>query len=181
LLVTVVNPETAEAELRAELSRGLVDLVIYQALDPYAHNVPAWVRRGLAGEVRGARDVVLEETLRAAIEADATLPVADLCAGMAIEDDLAAAQSESLFAFIVATYGEAAARDLISAFADGDDCPTALRKTINLTPEQLETGWLRTVGSDQGARTIAEVGVWLILVLAGFGLAGLLLFRPRRR
>jgi hypothetical protein len=100
---------------------------------------------------------------------------------MAIADDLAAAQSEALFDFIVTTYGEAAARDLIAAFAGGDDCPAALRKTIHLTPEQLETGWLRATGSDQGARTFAEIGVWLILVLAGFGLAGLLLFRPRRR
>lgn len=181
LLVTVVNPETADAELRAGLSRGLVDLMLFQARDPFTHDVPPWLSRGLAGEVRGARDMVLDETLRSAITAGTTIPVADLCAGMAIEDDLAAAQSESLFGFIVATYGEAAARDLVNAFADGDDCPAALRKAIQLTPEQLETGWLRTVGSDQGARTIAEVGIWLILVLAGFGLAGLLLFRPRRR
>jgi hypothetical protein len=181
LLVTVVNPETADAELRSELSQGLVDLMLFQALDQYAYNAPPWLRRGLAGAVRGARDVVLEETLRSAIRADTTIPVADLCAGMTITDDLAAAQSESLFNFIVTTYGEEAARDLIAAFAGGDDCPAALRRVIHLTPEQLETGWLRATGSDQGARIIAEISVWLILVLAGFGLAGLLLFRPRRR
>jgi hypothetical protein len=181
LLVTVVNPETAESELRRELSRGLVDLMLYQARDQFTHNMPPWINRGLAGVTRGARDVALEETLQSAIGAGSTIPVADLCAGMPIENELAAAQSEALFGFILTTYGEAATRNLIAAFADGDDCSTALQKALHLTPRQLETGWLRATGSDQGTRTMAEIGVWLILVLAGFALAGLLLFRPRRR
>jgi hypothetical protein len=180
VLATVVNPETGESELRRELSRGLVDLLLYQAFDQFTYNVPPWLARGLAGSVRGSRDAVLEETLRSAIEADTIIPVAELCDGMAMENDLAAAQSEALFDFIVATYGEDAARDLIMAFAGGDDCPAALRKTIRLSPQQLETGWLRVTGSDQGSRIVAEMVVWLIMVLAGFGLAGMLLFRPKR-
>lgn len=181
LLAVVANQETAESELRHELSRGLVDLTLFQALDQFVYNLPPWLRYGLAGAVRGTRDVVLEDTLRSAIKSETLIPLAELCDGLPIENDLAAAQSEALFDFIVKTYGESAARDLIMAYAGGDDCSAALQKAIHLTPQQLETGWLRATGSNQNERALAEIGVWLLLVLAGFGMAGLLLLRPGRR
>jgi hypothetical protein len=179
-LATVVNPETAESELRYELSRELVDLLLYQRLNQYAHNVPPWLRRGLASMVRGQSDPVLDDALRSALAAETTIPFGELCAGMAIEDDLAAAQSEALVAFIAATYGDKAVRDLIMAFAAGDECAAAVRQATQLSPEQLEATWQRAQSSDPGSRTLAEVAVWLVFVLAGFGLAGLLLWRPRR-
>lgn len=179
-LVTVVNPETAETELRNELSRELVDLLLYQRLNQYAHNVPPWLKRGLAGLVRGQSDPIRDDVLRSALAADTTIPLGDLCAGMAIEDDLAAAQSEALVAFIAATYGDQAVSDMVMAFAAGDDCPAALRQATHLSPEQLDATWRRAQASDPGSRTLAEVAVWLVFVLAGFALAGLLLWRPRR-
>lgn len=181
LLLTVINPETADAELRSGLSQGLVDLLLYQSLYQYAGNIPPWLNRGIAGAVRGQFDITIEDTMRAAIVAKSTIPVTDLCAGMAIDSDLAVAQSESLLAHIVANYGEQAVRSLVIYFADGDDCPTALRRAVQLTPDQLETAWLRANSGSRNSRTVAEIAVWLVLVLAGFGLAALLLARPRRR
>lgn len=180
VLAVVVNPETAEAELRQELSRGLVDLLLYQGLNQFAYNVPPWLSRGLAGAVRGQRDPALDEALQAAVISESTIPLAELCAGMPIEHDLAAAQSEAILAYIQANYGEGAVRALVTAFAGGDDCPTALQKAIRMSPEQLEAAWRRTSSGDQGTRAVAEIAIWLALVLAGFGLAGLLLLRPRR-
>ncbi len=180
-LVTVVNPQTAETELRHELSRELVDLLLYQGLNQYALNVPPWLRRGLAGMVRGQSDPILDDALRSALVAETTIPFGELCAGLAIDDDLAAAQSEALVAFIAATYGDQAVVDLVNAFAAGDDCPTAMRQATKLSPEQLEATWRRAQSGRPGSRTLAEVAVWLVFVLAGFGLAGLLLWRPRRK
>jgi len=181
VLVTVVNPETAEAELRQGLSRGLVDLLLYQGLNQYAYNLPPWLSHGIAGVVRGRRDAVLDDTLRSAAITDTTIAVGELCSAAGLEGDLALAESESLVAYIDEHYGESAVRELITAFAAGEDCPTAMRRALQLTPEQLETAWLRASSGDQGGRTVAEMAVWLILILAGFGLAGLLLIRPRRR
>lgn len=180
VLVTVVNPETAEAELRQGLSRGLVDLLLYQGLNQYAYNLPPWLSRGIAGVVRGRRDAGSEDTLRSAVATDTTLAVGELCGSATLEGDLALAESESLMAYIDEHYGEAAVRELVTAFAAGEDCATAMRRALQLTPEQLEAAWLRASGEDQGGRTVAEMAVWLILILAGFGLAGLLLIRPRR-
>jgi hypothetical protein len=181
VLATVVNPETAETELRQELSRGLTDLLLFQGLGQFAYRLPPWINRGLAGVARGANDVVLDDALRAAVSGESTLPVAELCAGRPIDSDLAAVQSEALVSFIATTYGDAAVRGLITAFADGADCPTALRDTLGLTPEQLEAAWLRSLLSGEGGRSAAELALWLGLALAGFGLAALLLIRPRRR
>lgn len=180
VLVTVVNQETAELELRQGMSRGLVDLLLYQGLNQYAYNLPPWVSRGIAGVVRGRRDAALDDALRSAVDNGTTIAVSELCASTSVESDLAIAESESLIAYIEEHYGEGAVRELVMAFAAGEDCTTAMRRAFQLTPEQLETGWLRAAGEDQGGRTVAEIAVWLILILAGFGLAGLLLIRPRR-
>ena len=112
--------------------------------------------------------------------ADSTIPISELCADTVFEDNLALAQSESVVRHIIATNDDSAIRDLIIAYAEGKDCATALRSAIQLTPEQLETAWLRANSGSQSSRAVAEIGVWLVLVLAGFGLAGLLLLRPRR-
>lgn len=181
VFAVVVNQETAEAELRHELSKGLVDLTLFQKLGQFVYNLSPWLERGLVGVVRGTRDVVLEDTLRSAVRSDTLIPVADLCGGMAVEDNLAAAQSEALFAHILATYGETASRELILAYAAGDDCVAAMRRAIRLTPQQLETSWLRSIRTDQNDRLIAEIGVWLLLVMSGFGLAISILWRPWRR
>lgn len=181
ILATVVNQETAEGELRSELSRGLVDLLLYQALGQLSDNLPPWLVRGLAGAVRDENDVSLDNALLSALATNSTLSLEELCAGMAIEDDMAAAQSESYVAHIIEAYGEAAVRRLVIAFAEGKDCQAAIPAAIQQTPDQLEASWLRARSSDQGNRDVAEIGVWLGLLLAGFGLAGLLLLWPRRR
>lgn len=180
VLATVVNPETAETELRGELSRGLTDLLLYQALGQFAYSVPPWLSRGIGGVVRGTPDVTLDNALRAALSAETAIPVAELCAATILDSDLALAQSEALVAYVAANYGDAAVRDLVTAFAGGADCPTALRDVVNLSPEQLETAWLRSLSTGQGGRSLAEIAVWGVLLLAGFGLAALLLLRPRR-
>ncbi len=179
-LATVVNQETAERELRSELSTELTDLLLYQAFGQQSNDLPPWLSRGLAGAVRGARDVVLEDTLLSAISAGTVIPLAELCAGAPIDSDLATAQSESLVGYLIEVYGEPAVREMVALFARGADCQTAFSRTTQQSPEQIETAWLRARGSNQSSRALAEIAMWLVLVLAGFGFAGLLLLWPRR-
>lgn len=180
ILTTVVNLETADAELRDGLSRGLADLLLYQAVGQAARALPPWLGRGLAGMVRGRSDPVLDNVLRSAIVAETTLPLAELCAGAA-DTDLAAAQSEALLRYVAATYGDAAVRDLIAAFAGGATCEAAVRAATPLTPAQLDAAWLRSLRGGEPGRNVAEMAVWGVLLMAGFGFAALLLLRPRRR
>jgi hypothetical protein len=181
ILTTVVNRETAEAELRDGLSRGLADLLLYQTMGQTAHQLPPWVSRGLAGVARGRSDAVLDGALRSAVAAETTLPLADLCAGATVDTDLAAAQSEALVSFIAATYGDAAVRELVAALAGGADCETAVRGATGLTPAQLDAAWLRARRGGETGRNVAEMAVWGVLLMAGFGFAALLILRPGRK
>lgn len=181
VLVTVVNPETAEAELRDGLSRGLVDLLLYQSLNQFSYRIPPWVNHGIAGVVSGQNDMVLQDVLRSAIRAETTIPLDEFCNGMGVDSDLAISQSHSLIAYIIANYGESAVQKLVTSYAEGNDCSTTLTRSIQLTPSQLERAWLRINSSSQNTRAVAEIAVWLAFVLAGFGLSGLLLLRPRRQ
>lgn len=180
-LVTVVNQETAGQELPGELSRELVNLLLYQVFGRQSYDLPPWLTRGIAGVVRDERDMMLENTILSAVSTHSTIPLSELCAGAAIDNDLSWAQSESLVSYLVEVYGESAVKELVSAFAQGASCEAAFSRTIHQTPEQIETAWLRTQGSDQNSRTVAEITLWLVLVLAGFGFAWLLLLWPRRR
>ena len=82
--------------------------------------------------------------------------------------------------YIVDSYGEGAMRSIVASQANGESCAAALRQAVQLSPQQLEAAWLRAAKSTEGSRDVAEISVWLILVLAGFGLGGLLLVRSAR-
>ena len=179
-LVTVVNPQTAESELRQGLSRSLVDLLLFQAFEQAAADLAPWISQGVAGVVRGERDVRLEDTLASALELEATIPFSVLCSEAPANQDLAAAQSAAMLRYIVDSYGEGAMRSIVASQANGESCAAALRQAVQLSPQQLEAAWLRAARSTEGSRDVAEISVWLILVLAGFGLGGLLLVRSAR-
>lgn len=181
LLITVVNPQTADAELRREISTGLVDLLLYQATGKLATAVPPWLVAGLAGSASGQPDLVGENLLRLAVANDSALPFETLCALPSIDDDLARAQSTAVINYIVRAYGDQGVRDLISAFTDGAVCSGAIQQTLGVTPEQFDTAWQRSIRQSGEQTNRVFIILWIVLIAAGFGLAGLLIIRPRRQ
>lgn len=181
VLAIVVNPQTAETELRQELARGLVDLLIFQAVGQFAFRLPPWVGRGIAGVVRGEPDAILENELASALAEGTIRPVEELCSQARVDTIADQAQSESLIAYITANHGEQAVADLIMAFADGADCSTAIGTALGTTPEQLEIAWQQSMRQPDTAPTLGSIAIWTLLILAGFAFATLLIIRPRRR
>jgi hypothetical protein len=181
VLVTVVNPRTADIELRQELSHGLVDLMLYQAVGQFASRVPAWLTTGLSRVVEGQADPLLVNSLNAAVANGTTVPLPELCAISTIDSDLAVAQSEALVTFIVEAYGEKSMRDLILFFADGADCPSAFQTILNVSPEQMELAYLLSIKQSSDLASPMTIVLWIGLIGAGFGLAALLVLRPGQR
>ncbi|MFO7662272.1 MAG: peptidase MA family metallohydrolase [Chloroflexota bacterium] len=178
VLVTVVNPRTADTELRQELSRGLVDLMLYQAVGQFASRVPAWLTTGLSRVVEGQADPLLINSLNAAVANGTTLPLPEFCVISTIDSDLAIAQSEALVAYIVEGYGEKSLRDLIIFFADGADCPSAFQTILSTSPEQMEPAYLLSIKQSSDQPSSMTILLWIGLIGAGFGLAALLVLRP---
>jgi hypothetical protein len=181
VLVTVVNQQTADTELRQELSRGLVDLLLYQAIGQFASNVPAWLTVGVSKVAEGESDPLSVYALNAAIADRTTVPLPELCAELTIDNDLVVAQSRALVTYILESYGEQSLRDLILSFADGADCPTAFQDVLSLSPEQMEPAYLLALQQSSDQPSQVTVMLWIGLIGAGFGLAALLVMRPGRR
>lgn len=182
-LLTVVNEGTAQQELADGLSRELTSLLMHQALGDSADRVPRWIRAGLQLGALPVPESELEAAIAAAEADGRTIPFATLCETFPDEGDevpIAQAQSESMLRFIGTEFGPERAGLLITAFANGESCEAAVRTTLQLSPEELEQMWVRR---DVEETTIS--GPWLaavvgLLIIAGLGVAALLVWRPRR-
>jgi hypothetical protein len=186
LLVTVVNPATAEAELASGIGRELTDLLLYQALGEAYGNVPRWLRVGLADVAAGGPDARSAALLADAV-ADGSAPtLGALCAEYPTGDPQAAvagAQSGAFVRTISDVYGPGSVVELITAFAGGATCDEALATVLNATPAQVTDAWRAAYQApDPERERVSQAIIWVVLVLAGFGLAALLLWRgvPRR-
>lgn len=180
LLVTVVNPQTAEAELRQGLARSLVDQLLYQSIGQYTSNLPPWLPTGLAGVVQDEWNGVAENSLRLALANNEPLPITDLCASTPVDGDLAVAESESLANFFLQVHGEDVLRQFLAGFDGGTDCPTVFQDVLGTRPEEFAGEWRQSWQPvDDQPRDMSSI-IWFALVLAGFGLLTLLVLKPRR-
>jgi hypothetical protein len=181
ILISVVNPQTAEVELQQQLANGLVNLLLYQAVEQQASRLPAWLVSGLSEFIRDEANLPRENALRLALANDETLPLAQLCSFESIEDDLAQAQSEAYVEFIVKAQGEEAIRKLIREFAEDPECSSVIVKALGMTPQELDAAWQRSVLQSNAPVATVTTIIWGGLVLAGFVLAALIMIRPKRR
>lgn len=184
LLTTAVNDSTAEEELRSGISRELTELLLYQALGDRYVAVPAWLRVGLAGIAAGQANERQQATLDAALQEGKAIPLADLCVAgpeSVADPNLFYAESDSFVRHIQAQYGDQAVKDLVSATAEGSGCRTALEAALGQPLDAIEQGWQRAaMPVDEGGRSLGQGIIWLLLLVGGFGLAALLLLRPKQ-
>jgi hypothetical protein len=181
LLVTAVNPATAEGELAAGIGRELTDLLLYQALGDNYGRVPQWVRSGLGELAAGDVDARSAALLAEAVADGRTLPFDELCAGFPsaqAELAIAEAQSGSILRSISDQAGPEAVLGLVNQFAAGATCEEALATALSSTPTQVEQAWLAAFQPTDPQRVqISQAIIWVLLILLGFGMAGLLVWR----
>lgn len=181
LLVTAVNPATAEEELTSGIGRELTDLLLYQALGENAARVPDWLHSGLAELAAGGPDVTATALLADGLANGKTLTFRDLCAALPTTESeviLARAQSGALLQYIIDTYGPQSVVGLITSFAGGDTCEVAFDTVLQTTPDEIEQMWRQQYQPVDSQRVqISQAIIWVTLILLGFGLAALLVWR----
>lgn len=180
LLVTVVNPATADSELAVGIGRELTDQLLYQALGEAYQRVPLWLRGGLAQVAAGGPNARSSALLAEAVAAGTTLTLADLCAEFPTADPqatVALAQSGAYVTVIADRYGPGAVVDLVTALAGGASCESALAALGTTTADVTESWRASFQPPDPQRERIGQAIVWVLLVLAGFGLAALLVWR----
>lgn len=179
LLLTVVNPATAGAELATGIGRELTDQLLYQALGDAYQRVPLWLRGGLAQIAAAGPDARSAALLDEAVAAGTTLSLNELCTEYPMADPQAAvaqAQSGAYVAIIAERYGTQAVIDLVVALAGGASCDTAFA-ALGTTPAAVTSAWRATYQPEDPTRKgVVQAIMWLGLILAGFGLATLLVW-----
>ena len=178
LLVTAVNNRTAATDLRQSIPHEMVHYDLYRVLGVNYENLPAWFNEGLASLIESNPNPNYELVLKTAVANQSTIPFAQLCERFPLAEDqaiLAYAQSLSLLEYIQDRYGNSGIQQLIAAYADGGDCDSGLMQAVGLNLTEIEQAWLQ---SQQVRSPIAqfffENGVWLLLLVGGFVIAGLL-------
>ncbi|MCL4263769.1 MAG: hypothetical protein KJ069_11160 [Anaerolineae bacterium] len=171
VLVTAVNSKTAADDLRGPLPHEITHFWLYQAAGPHYADMPYWFKEGLAVWLASG------DTYEATADSQS---LTNLCRADPPADwEMAAAQSGTLVQFVDEQYGREALALLAAAFAQGADCETAVSSIMGQSVAELEASWLaNTQPRPTAVRFVQQHGMWLLLLLAGFVLMGLLVMRP---
>ena len=185
ILVTAVNVRTAATDLQQSIPHELIHFLLYRSAGSNYDNVPLWFNEGLATFVETAPNPSYETLLRTAVANQSTIPFADLCQTFpAVKERtlLAYAQSASMISYIQGRYGSRALSELIAAYADGADCQTGVSRVLSQSLDNLNRDWLR---QQQPRSPLAQFwldnSLWLLLLVGGFGVSGLLLLFPNKK
>lgn len=181
LLVTAVNTRTASSDLRQSIPHELMHYDLFQVLGPAYDNLPMWFNEGLASLAEPNPNPNYGRLLAAAVANQTTIPMTELCDRFPVDEEtavLAYAQSLSLAAFIQDRYGNAGVQNLIAAFANGGDCQSGVEQAFGLTFVELEESWLQSQQvRSPWSQFFFDNGFWLLLLVGGFIIAGLLIFK----
>lgn len=181
LLVTSVNPATSQGELTDGIGRELTEQLLYQAYPDSYQQIPRWLHVGLAQIAAGGPDDIAQALLAEALANRQTPALADLCANypaLEAETDLTRAQSGAYLAYISERYGPEAVTSLLDAFASGADCDSAFGAVLQTSTSNVQAAWRAQFRSPSSQRTLlSQAIIWVLLILAGFVIAALLVLR----
>lgn len=185
LLVTAVNPETAEADLRQAIPQELTHLLLYRVTGDNYASLPQWLSAGLAATVQADPDPRYAPLLETAVVSGTTIPLAQLCSSLPTAGDpalLARAQSAAFITYLEQRFGRTAVADLVSAYAGGAACQEGVQQVLGTSLDELNAQWLAAQQPRSPAvQFLIDNGLWLLLLLGSFGITGLLLWQTRRR
>lgn len=185
ILVTAVNVRTATADLRRSIPHEMVHVLLHQTVTVNgAGRLPVWFNEGLATYVEESQNPNYEVLLETAVEEQATIPFVELCETFPTTEEqavLAYAQSSSFVAYLQSRFGNQALGQIILAHRDGADCQAGVARALQISLIDLNEDWLEQLEPPTPLAYFFDVtGFWLLLILAGFGITGLLVLRPSR-
>ncbi|MFQ5419155.1 MAG: peptidase MA family metallohydrolase, partial [Anaerolineae bacterium] len=179
MLVTAVNPRTAAADLRQSIPHEMVHLLLYQTMGAQVEALPAWLNEGVATLLETNPNPGYELALETAVANQTLIPFKDLCLNFPSAEEqaiLAYAQSASFLRYIQTQHGNRAIGDMVAAYADGADCQTGVERGISHSLSDLDSAWQQSLSPTTSLAFLwQDYGVWLIVMIGGFGLSLLLM------
>ena len=186
-LMAVSLPEGPDqkSETERQIPHELMHILLYQAVGDDYENLPTWFKEGMASanELRPNSDYYL--ILEQAVEQEALIPLAQLCASFPKDSNAytAYAEADSFVRYLYQKYGAAGLSALLQGYASGGGCEYGSQAALGLPLERLEKDWRReALGESVWLSALGNLLPWLFLMLAVI-LAPLLLtiFNARKK
>ncbi len=155
LIVGVIGPGDSD-EARRLIPHELSHQVLHQATaNPYG-GLPVWFDEGLAVYNEEVSNSGFADLVDDAARSGRLIPLAALAASFPADPELALqsyAQSQSVVAFIISTYGEAKLQELVAAFRSATPVETALQRVLGISVDELDAAWRATLPVPQTVPT----------------------------
>jgi len=147
--MVVVGPGADQSILMEQrIPHELMHVLLYRRLGAGYHNIPAWLREGLAALAEVYPNPDYDRVLADAGAHDKLIPLKDLCVSFpadAGEAFLAYAESRSFTTYLHATYGSSGLMSLAGYYADGVDCEHGTERAFGVSLSRLELNWRESV------------------------------------
>ena len=149
VVMVVIAPGPYQSILMEQrIPHELMHVMLYRRVGAGYHNLPAWLREGMATLAETYPNPDHERVLADAVETNTLIPLKDLCTSFppaAGEAFLAYAESRSFTDYLHDTYGSAGLLSLAGYYADGVDCERGTERAFGVSLSKLELDWRESV------------------------------------
>jgi hypothetical protein len=147
LIIGAIAPDRLD-EVGRIVPHELSHQVLHQATENPYGGVPLWFDEGLAVYNQEAVDDYFPDIIDTAARSDTLVPLEALAASFPTDPDralLSYAQSHSVVAYIIDTYGTEKLSELVAAFREATPVDEALPQVLGVTVDELDAAWRETL------------------------------------
>ena len=169
VVMVVVGPGADQSILMEQrIPHELMHVLLYRRLGAGYHNIPAWLREGLAALAEVYPNPDYDRVLADAGANDKLIRVKDLCASFPADAGkafLAYAESRSFTTYLHDMYGSSGLMSLAGYYADGVDCEHGTERAFGVSLSRLEVTWLESVlGQKAISFALRNMSPYLVLL-----------------
>ena len=148
ILLITISPERVEEEVSG-LVHELAHLLIQELTFNCFRGLPPWLNEGLATYAEGPLAPYQQSALDRAAAEDTLITLRSLSSSFPAGHrgaDLSYAQSQSLVAYLIDTYGWPKMRELLAVFQEGSTYDDALLQVYGINMDALDHEWRASLG-----------------------------------
>jgi hypothetical protein len=147
LIIGAISPEDV-LEIGRLVPHELSHQVLHQATENPYGGVPRWFDEGLAMYNQETMMMGMESMVQEAARAGQLIPLEALASSFPTDPQqalLSYAQSHSVVAYLIETYGTEATENLVEAFKEATPLEEALQTVLNRSVDELDAEWRETL------------------------------------
>jgi hypothetical protein len=169
VVMVVIEPGAEQSILMEQrIPHELMHVLLYRRVGSGYHNIPVWLREGMATLAEIYPNPDYDRVLADAGANDKLIPLKDLCASFPAntgEAFLAYAESRSFTTYLHGTYGSAGLLSLAGYYADGVDCEHGAERAFSVSLSRLELNWRESVlGQKAVGFALRNMSPYLVLL-----------------